>query len=78
MTPENPCGFEAGCECLSRIERHYSRKSCYYHIVRKESGESAIWLEAPSDLNIAESRIEELTSFWPWENFRAWINKVIR
>jgi hypothetical protein len=44
-----------------RIERRYSRKSRYYDIVRKESGESAIWLDATSDLNIAESRIEELT-----------------
>jgi hypothetical protein len=41
-------------------------KSRHYDIVRKENDKS-IWLEAVSDLNIAESRIEELTSFWPGE-----------
>lgn len=35
--------------------------------MRKENDKSTIWLEAASDLNIAESRIEELTSFWPGE-----------
>jgi hypothetical protein len=40
---------------------------CRYDIVRKEKDKSAIWLEAASDLNTAESRIEELTSFWPGE-----------
>jgi hypothetical protein len=38
-----------------------------YDIVRKEKDKSAIWLEAASDLNTAESRIEELTSLWPGE-----------
>jgi hypothetical protein len=44
-----------------------SMKSRHYDIVRKEKDKSAIWLETASDLNIAESRIEELTSFWPGE-----------
>jgi hypothetical protein len=38
-----------------------------YDIVRKENNESTIWLEAASNLKIAESRIEELASFWPGE-----------
>ena len=38
-----------------------------YDIVRKEKDKSAIWLEVASDLNTAESRIEELTSLWPGE-----------
>jgi hypothetical protein len=38
-----------------------------YDIVRKENNESTIWLEAASSLKIAESRIEELASFWPGE-----------
>lgn len=42
-------------------------KSRRYDIVRKENDKSTIWLETASDLNIAESRIEELTSFWPGE-----------
>jgi hypothetical protein len=48
-------------------ERHHSGKSHYYDIVRKEGNESAIWLESAPDLNAAESRIHELTSFWPGE-----------
>jgi hypothetical protein len=42
-------------------------KSPLYDIVRKENNRLAIWLEAASDLDIAESRIEELASFWPGE-----------
>src|ERR1700720_575127 len=40
-------------------------KSQHYDIVRKESPKRSVWLEAASDLNTAESRIEELASFWP-------------
>ena len=40
-------------------------KSQHYDIVRKEGPKGSIWLEAASDLNAAESRIEELASFWP-------------
>jgi hypothetical protein len=40
-------------------------KSQRYDIVRKEGTKGSIWLEAASDLNTAESRIEELASFWP-------------
>ena len=36
-----------------------------YDIVRKEGRKGSVWLEAASDLNTAESRIEELASFWP-------------
>lgn len=39
----------------------------HYDIVRQEDDKSAIWLEAVSDLNTAESRIQELASFWPGE-----------
>ena len=42
-------------------------KSRLYDIVRKERNKLAIWLEVAADLNAAESRIEELTSFWPGE-----------
>ena len=42
-------------------------KSHHYDIVRQEDDNSAIWLEAVSDLNAAESRIEELVSLWPGE-----------
>jgi len=38
-----------------------------YDIVRKDHDKLAIWLEAASDLGTAESRIAELTSFWPGE-----------
>jgi hypothetical protein len=48
-------------------ERHDSMKSHHYDIVRKEDDKSAIWLEAAPDLTTAESRIHELTSFWPGE-----------
>ena len=37
-----------------------------YDIVRKE-GEKLLWLEDTADLDSAESRIRELTSFWPGE-----------
>jgi hypothetical protein len=40
-------------------------KSQHYDIVRKEGTKGSVWLEAASDLNTAESRIEELASFWP-------------
>jgi hypothetical protein len=39
----------------------------HYDIVRKDRDKSAIWLETATDLNTAESRIEELSSFWPGE-----------
>jgi hypothetical protein len=42
-------------------------KSGGYDIVRKEDKESAIWLEAVPDLNTAESRIHQLSCFWPGE-----------
>jgi hypothetical protein len=42
-------------------------KSCHYDIVRKENDKLALWLEAASNLKNAESRIEELASFWPGE-----------
>jgi hypothetical protein len=35
--------------------------------VRQEDDNSAIWLEAVYDLKAAESRIQELVSFWPGE-----------
>ena len=40
-------------------------RSRHYDIVRKDHDRLAIWLETASDLSTAESRIEELTSFWP-------------
>ena len=40
-------------------------KSQHYDIVRKEGPKGSVWLEAASDINTAESRIEELASFWP-------------
>jgi hypothetical protein len=42
-------------------------KSCHYDIVRKQNDQSIIWLEDAPDLKIAESRIEQLASFWPGE-----------
>jgi hypothetical protein len=42
-------------------------RSRHYDIVRKDHDKLAIWLETASDLSTAESRIEELTSFWPGE-----------
>lgn len=42
-------------------------KSRHYDIVRKENDKLALWLEAASNLKNAESRIEELASFWPGE-----------
>jgi len=42
-------------------------KLWHYDIVRKDTDKLAIWLEAASDLHTAESRIAELTSFWPGE-----------
>jgi hypothetical protein len=42
-------------------------KARHYDIVRKDHDKLGIWLETASDLNTAESRIEELTSFWPGE-----------
>lgn len=38
-----------------------------YDILRKENGKSLIWLEDATDLEVAESRIKELISFWPGE-----------
>lgn len=40
-------------------------KSPHYDIVRNENTKGSVWIEAASDLNAAESRIEELASFWP-------------
>jgi hypothetical protein len=45
----------------------HSMRSRHYDIVRKDHDKLAIWLETALDLNTAESRIEELTSFWPGE-----------
>jgi hypothetical protein len=42
-------------------------RSYQYDIVRKEDDTRSVWLESASDLGAAESRIEELTSFWPGE-----------
>ncbi len=42
-------------------------KSHQYDIVRKEADTHSVWLESISDLNAAESRIEELISLWPGE-----------
>ncbi len=42
-------------------------RSHHYDIVRKEDDTRSVWLESISDLSVAESRIEELTSFWPGE-----------
>jgi hypothetical protein len=42
-------------------------KTHHYDIVRKEDDKHAVWLESASDLNAAESRIEEFRSFWPGE-----------
>jgi len=41
-------------------------KPHHYDIVRKD-GEKLLWLEYAPDLDSAESRIRELTSFWPGE-----------
>jgi hypothetical protein len=41
-------------------------KQYHYDIVRKE-GEKLLWLEDAADLDSAESRIRQLTSFWPGE-----------
>lgn len=38
-----------------------------YDILRKQNGKSLIWLEDATDLQVAESRIKELSSFWPGE-----------
>jgi hypothetical protein len=37
------------------------------HCEKRENDNSIIWLEAAPDLKIAESRIEQLASFWPGE-----------
>jgi len=42
-------------------------KSEGYDIIRKENNESAIWLEAAADLKTAESRIRQLSYWWPGE-----------
>ena len=42
-------------------------KSRHYDIVRKDDDKSAIWLETASNLDTAQSRIEQLSSFWPGE-----------
>lgn len=38
-----------------------------YDILRKQNEKSLIWLEGAADLNLAESRVKELISFWPGE-----------
>lgn len=38
----------------------------HYDIVRQDH-KSAMWLETVSDVNTAESRIQELAAFWPGE-----------
>jgi hypothetical protein len=42
-------------------------RSRHYDIVRKDYGQSAIWLEAASDLRAADSRIAQLKLCWPGE-----------
>jgi len=39
----------------------------HYDIVRQEDDRPATWLEAASDLNTAEFRIQELVALWPGE-----------
>jgi hypothetical protein len=51
------------CRCLGGS----FTRSHHYDIVRKDHDQSAIWLEAASDLRSAESRIAEFTSLWPGE-----------
>jgi hypothetical protein len=41
--------------------------SRHYDIIRKDRDKLALWLEAAPDLRAAESRVAELTSFWPGE-----------
>jgi hypothetical protein len=36
-----------------------------YDILRRENDRVAIWLETSADLKTAESRIEQIASFWP-------------
>jgi hypothetical protein len=52
---------------LSSIMRLCDMKLHHYDIVRQEQEDdtSAIWLEAVSDLNTAQCRIQELVSLWP-------------
>lgn len=38
-----------------------------YDILRKENEKALIWLEDVADLELAESRVKELISFWPGE-----------
>lgn len=47
---------------LSSIMRFCGMKLHHYDIVRQEDDKSATWLEAVSDLNTAECRIQELVS----------------
>src|SRR6267154_5275896 len=51
----------------SSIMRFCDMKLHHYAIVRQEDDRSATWLEAVSDLNTAEGRIQELVSLWPGE-----------
>jgi hypothetical protein len=60
-----PVGLGAVVEMLSHEIASLRHRKSHYDIVRKDHNKSAIWLESASDLNTAESRIEELTSFWP-------------
>ena len=38
-----------------------------YDIVRRENEKAAFWLEGAPELGAANSRVEELPSFWPGE-----------
>jgi hypothetical protein len=38
-----------------------------YDILRKHDEKSLIWLEDAADLDLAESRVKQLLSFWPGE-----------
>jgi hypothetical protein len=38
-----------------------------YDIVRRKDEKAVIWLEGAEDLGRAESRVKQLTSFWPGE-----------
>jgi hypothetical protein len=52
---------------LSSSLEIFDMKSHHYDIVRHDDDKAAIWLEAASDVDAAESRIRELASFWPGE-----------
>jgi hypothetical protein len=49
----------------------------HYEFERQEDDKCATWLEAVSDLNTAQCRIQELVSLWPDQQSHqiiAWVN----